>query len=100
MQDSPAKKLNFTTSENKENSPFDAPVVEAKVDLTKPATEVLKENAAAIVASTIKVEESDEPLLQENPHRFVLFPIKYHEVRVVSHVLRVKWSNCKLTVSV
>ena len=33
-------------------------------------------------AATIKKEEQDEPLLQENPQRFVLFPIKYHEVRV------------------
>ncbi|CCU75129.1 unnamed protein product [Blumeria hordei] len=31
-------------------------------------------------APTIKPEEADEPLLQENPNRFVLFPIKYHEV--------------------
>ena len=91
MHDSPAKKLNFTRADNKENSPFDAPVVEAKVDLTKPATEVLKEGPAPIVAATIKPEESDEPLLQENPHRFVLFPIKYHEVRVASYASRVKW---------
>ena len=33
-------------------------------------------------AATIKKEEQHEPLLQENPQRFVLFPIKYHEVRV------------------
>ena len=33
------------------------------------------------VAATIKETEADEPLLQENPQRFVLFPIKYHEVR-------------------
>lgn len=33
------------------------------------------------VASTIKSDEADEPLLRENPNRFVLFPIKYHEVR-------------------
>lgn len=33
------------------------------------------------VAPTIKNSEADEPLLQENPNRFVLFPIKYHEVR-------------------
>ncbi|KAH8688590.1 ferritin-like superfamily, partial [Talaromyces proteolyticus] len=28
----------------------------------------------------IKETEAHEPLLQENPHRFVLFPIKYHEI--------------------
>jgi ribonucleoside-diphosphate reductase subunit M2 len=32
------------------------------------------------VAPTIKPDEIDEPILQENPQRFVLFPIKYHEV--------------------
>ncbi len=38
------------------------------------------EEAKPTVAATIKAEEADEPLLQENPQRFVLFPIKYHEV--------------------
>jgi ribonucleoside-diphosphate reductase subunit M2 len=33
------------------------------------------------VAATLKEEEASEPILQENPNRFVLFPIKYHEVR-------------------
>lgn len=27
-----------------------------------------------------KIEEDEEPLLVENKKRFVLFPIKYHEV--------------------
>jgi hypothetical protein len=30
--------------------------------------------------SSIQAEEQDEPLLMENKQRFVLFPIKYHEV--------------------
>lgn len=38
-----------------------------------------KEEAPA-VAPGIKEEEAVEPILQENPQRFVLFPIKYHEV--------------------
>ena len=29
----------------------------------------------------LKALEAEEPLLRENAHRFVLFPIKYHEVR-------------------
>ena len=37
----------------------------------------------ATVAPTIKEEEAIEPILQENPQRFVLFPIKYHEVSIV-----------------
>ncbi|KAI9748809.1 MAG: Ribonucleotide-diphosphate reductase (RNR), small subunit [Lichina confinis] len=47
--------------------------VEVKPVEAKPADKL-------VVAPSIKPDESDEPLLQENPHRFVLFPIKYHEV--------------------
>ena len=32
------------------------------------------------VVSTTKEGALAEPILQENPNRFVLFPIKYHEV--------------------
>jgi hypothetical protein len=39
------------------------------------------------VAPTIKASEANEPLLQENPGRFVLFPIKYHEVSLRASVL-------------
>ena len=84
MGDSPAKKLNFE-SVDKENAPAEIPAPIAE-DLTmkKPIVEVFddKKKDAPIVARTIKAQEADEPLLQENPHRFVLFPIKYHEVRV------------------
>lgn len=48
-------------------------------DLVKPTAVAV---AVAVAApSTVKELEAEEPLLQENPHRFVLFPIKYHEVR-------------------
>jgi ribonucleoside-diphosphate reductase subunit M2 len=50
------------------------------VELKKPQVKAGGEVKPA-VAPTIKEFEADEPLLQENPHRFVLFPIKYHEVR-------------------
>lgn len=59
----------------------------------KPVVEVTKveeKQAKPAVAPGIKPEEADEPLLQENPQRFVLFPIKYHEVRDAS--LRVNWT--------
>ncbi|PMD21948.1 hypothetical protein NA56DRAFT_645177 [Hyaloscypha hepaticicola] len=81
MGDSPAKKLNFEAV-GKENVPFnaDAPVVDA-IEIKKPIVEEVKtEKAVVAVAPTIKPEEADEPLLQENPQRFVLFPIKYHEI--------------------
>ncbi|KAG4026971.1 hypothetical protein MFRU_034g00310 [Monilinia fructicola] len=71
--ESPVKKLDFT---GKENAAFDAdtPVVE---EIKKP---IVEEKKPAAVAPGIKPEEADEPLLQENPNRFVLFPIKYHEI--------------------
>lgn len=47
------------------------------------------EAAESSVASTIKSDEADEPLLRENPNRFVLFPIKYHEVRDHTRAYRV-----------
>ena len=73
MSDSPAKKLNFTT-EDKENvfKPIvGIPDLEIEEDASK---------KQPTVAPTIKPEEAYEPLLQENAQRFVLFPIKYHEV--------------------
>ena len=86
MVNSPVKKLNFDVAD-KENVPIDAPVVVKGLEPTKPIVQEIKKDekpVAAIVAPTIKEEEAHEPLLQENPHRFVLFPIKYQEVRVNS----------------
>jgi ribonucleoside-diphosphate reductase subunit M2 len=74
MTDSPAKKLDFSSAD-KEN--VYKPIVgipdlpEEEEIITKPS-----------VASTIRPEEAHEPLLQENPQRFVLFPIKYHDVSI------------------
>jgi ribonucleoside-diphosphate reductase subunit M2 len=106
---SPVKKLDFGSA-NKENAPLNAnaPVFE-EVKILRPIVEkaaqntytpradgaivvngvtyypdaAKKEELAVTVASTLRPEEADEPLLQENPNRFVLFPIKYHEVRRV-----------------
>ncbi|ETS83467.1 Ribonucleoside-diphosphate reductase small chain [Pestalotiopsis fici W106-1] len=74
--ESPVKKLDFS---GKENAPFDADA-QVETETQKPAMEPVKEVAKGGVAPTIKAEEADEPLLQENPQRFVLFPIKYHEI--------------------
>lgn len=85
MSDSPVKKLSFEPAE-KENSPA---VVDASATTqVKPAAEKPAVQEAPKVAPGIKEQEANEPLLQENPHRFVLFPIKYHEV---GHASRVKW---------
>ncbi|CAI6341240.1 unnamed protein product [Periconia digitata] len=72
MSDSPAKKLDFESTANKEN--IFKPIVGIP-DLVEEKTD-----AKPTTAETIKAEEADEPLLQENPHRFVMFPIKYHDV--------------------
>lgn len=86
MGESPAKKLNFEPT-GKENLPANipSPIVE-DLAVKKPITAIFdeKKKETPTVAPTIKPFEADEPLLQENPHRFVLFPIKYHEVRVYS----------------
>lgn len=79
------KKLDFTV-ENKENMPVseESHVVDASPQLKTHEPEIVKPAVEAEppkVAPGIKDLEADEPLLQENPHRFVLFPIKYHEVR-------------------
>lgn len=82
--DSPVKKIDFS---GKENAPYDADVdtIAAEIESQKPTMEMKGEKT---VAPTIKEEEQDEPILQENPQRFVLFPIKYHEVS--NAFLRVK----------
>lgn len=55
--------------------PTDAAVTELKAA----GPEAVKATAEpSKVASTLKASEVDEPILQENPNRFVLFPLKYH----------------------
>lgn len=81
--ESPVKKLDFGAAD-KENKPLDKdadslPEADAShkpVEETKDADK----GQNSIVTSGIKPDEADEPLLQENPQRFVLFPIKYHEI--------------------
>jgi ribonucleoside-diphosphate reductase subunit M2 len=74
MADAPAKKLDFSSSD-KEN--VYRPIVGIP-ELDDEA--VAASNSETHVAPTIKDEEAIEPLLQANAQRFVLFPIKYHDV--------------------
>ncbi|PGH19423.1 ribonucleoside-diphosphate reductase small chain [Polytolypa hystricis UAMH7299] len=80
MNDSPVKKLAFEPT-GKENTPITSNV-DVDVDLKKPILGVVKpaEPEAPATSPSILDLEADEPLLQENAHRFVLFPIKYHEI--------------------
>lgn len=88
--ESPVKKLNLTPAD-KENAPLDADVdtIASQIESQKPDMDTPQTEQKATVAPTIKAEEADEPLLQENPQRFVLFPIKYHEVRDASATRKV-----------
>nr|POF21062.1 ribonucleoside-diphosphate reductase small chain [Quercus suber] len=81
--ESPLKQPQLSTEADKENidSRYAADEVAVPIkgipvldDIPEP------EVAATGVAPTIKEEEAIEPILQENPGRFVLFPIKYHEM--------------------
>ena len=83
MTDSPAKKLDFSSAD-KENV-FKPIVGIPELD----DEEVAASDSAPHVAPTIKPEEAYEPLLQENAQRFVLFPIKYHDVSPSQRVQRV-----------
>ena len=92
--ESPIKKLSFAAS-NKENAPLDADLasLEAQMD----AKHAEKKQETPVQHQEEKQELMEEPLLKENPQRFVLFPIKYHEVsrRRVPHApRRVKWFAC------
>ncbi|KAL9096958.1 MAG: hypothetical protein Q9165_000922 [Trypethelium subeluteriae] len=80
MGDSPAKRLDFSIAnkENIENDEVAVPIKGIPVLEDEPKVEPVEDKPT--VASTIKEEEAEEPLLQENPQRFVLFPIKYHEI--------------------
>lgn len=57
------------------------------IEVKKPETAVEVKEAVK-VADTIKEQEADEPILQENPHRFVLFPLKYHEIWQSTYTIR------------
>lgn len=95
--ESPVKKLDLGIA-NKEND-FQDPAVatlaqdlDAKHAATKEITKVSEEPATI---PDLRGDELEEPILKENPHRFVLFPIQYHEVRDAPPPLvqRVKWTH-------
>lgn len=81
--ETPIKKLDLGVA-NKENEFQDPAVatladeIDAKYTATKEATQTQPEPASI---PELRAEELDEPILKENPHRFVMFPIQYHEVR-------------------
>ncbi|KAM7223631.1 Ribonucleotide reductase, small chain domain containing protein [Rhypophila decipiens] len=79
--ESPVKKIDFSVA-NKENKPLedDLAALEAQMDAKQNETKTFEVASRKGQEFTVKNEKIDEPLLQENPQRFVLFPIKYHEI--------------------
>jgi ribonucleoside-diphosphate reductase subunit M2 len=88
MKDSPVKKLDFNL-EDKENMPATVePTIASEPELLKkPVTEIAISEPPR--PKTIKELEAEEPILKENPHRFVLFPLQYHEIVSSPHRCRV-----------
>jgi hypothetical protein len=66
------KKIDFTTPSSSNGDLKAIPLVGLP---ELPPLEVAEKTDAPVEG------EADEPILKENPNRFVLFPIKYHEVR-------------------
>ena len=95
--ESPVKKLDLGIA-NKENEFQDPAVATLAQDLdAKHAATKAPEEPAKI--PDLRSDELEEPILKENPHRFVLFPIQYHEVRDAlppPPVQRVKWTHTNI----
>ena len=56
------------------------PAAEKAVEIVVPTTHPLDTMGENRFVGEIDLEEEDEPLLVESSRRFVLFPIRYHEV--------------------
>ncbi|KAI1611142.1 ribonucleoside-diphosphate reductase small chain [Exophiala viscosa] len=82
FKDSPVKKLNFDV-EDKENMPVASEItLKSESDFEKKPVAEIKSDVveAPKAAPTWRELEAEEDILKENPHRFVLFPIKFHEI--------------------
>lgn len=78
--ESPVKKLDLGVA-NKENEPVVATLAQ-DIDTKHAATkEAVKQEEEPTKIPDLRPIELEEPILKENPQRFVLFPIQYHEVR-------------------
>ena len=79
--ESPIKPLVLHTDADKENMEARYEADEVAVPIKGiPVQEEEPEKEVPSLAAGIKEDEALEPILRENAQRFVLFPIKYHEV--------------------
>jgi len=69
--ESPVKKIDFSST-TQDNGELKAVPLVGLPELPPLVSEVLDKKDTA---------DDEEPILKENPNRFVLFPIKFHEVR-------------------
>ncbi|CAJ0967807.1 unnamed protein product [Ranitomeya imitator] len=72
---SPMKHLSLG---DKENTP--PSLSNTRILASKTARKIFQEAETELVVKPKQQRIEDEPLLRENPHRFVIFPIKYHDI--------------------
>lgn len=77
---SPVKKIDLQSEADKENIDARYESCEVAVPIKGIPEQAEEEVVATVAASSDKEDNEDEPILRENAQRFVLFPIKYHEV--------------------
>lgn len=75
LQLSPLKRL---TLADKENTP--PTLSSARVLASKAARRIFQDSAELESKAPTKPSIEEEPLLRENPRRFVVFPIEYHDI--------------------
>jgi ribonucleoside-diphosphate reductase subunit M2 len=77
---SPVKKIDLQSEADKENIDARYESCEVAVPIKGIPEQAEEEVVATVAASSDKEDNEDEPILRENAQRFVLFPIKYHEI--------------------
>lgn len=77
---SPVKKIDLQSDADKENIEARYESCEVAIPIKGIPEQAEEDVVATIAASSDKEDVDDEPILKENAQRFVLFPIKYHEV--------------------
>jgi hypothetical protein len=80
--ESPIKKIAFDASADKENidARYESCEVAVPIKGIPMADETPEQQKEKAVPEEVKEDDEYEPILAENSQRFVLFPIKYHEV--------------------
>ncbi|XP_028296499.1 ribonucleoside-diphosphate reductase subunit M2 [Gouania willdenowi] len=70
--------LTENMSLDKENTP--PSLSSSRVLASKTARKIFKEPAGEVMKKSSSSSKEEEPLLKDNPRRFVIFPIQYHDI--------------------